>query len=498
MGTSHIWWQVLEDLHDFDNRLVAEFRAGRLFLSTPTATLAFATYPEPQVFQKTRSQPRWSARSAVAIMDIERDTGLSTRTLSRDGSLPVGPVRPHRACSESEERRGAGRLRNNRQAFRTYWSLVPGRIRKQVARFPKDCYQWGIFRLCCISIHGLELCESNAALALAMVFVDQINRPPLRTPGGAAAFLRTHLDRPRTEILAALGFPAQEWAVRVFGKIAPGEFSWQFFPALRGMLHDSDSETRKLLHHLPALNGTVLRILSSRDHRAAFSFRFLEAISRFRIGKDGRRLPIAINRLLDDTVRMAVIMNQSLQQIHTVDELLATHDELVRQLGHRGIMIDETGEVPLGLSDSRFPPPPFPGEEGLRPITTLGQLAQEGRTLRHCCLSYIHQVVAGEMAFYSLLRPERATVALARRSAGWTIYDIRGQSNRGVRAATWRRMERWLGEVQRQTSVDAGAACIEHTPDAPVDDHALTDRNQPVGPGDELQTRERFLPGMDP
>ena len=60
-----------------------------------------------------------------------------------------------------------------------------------------------------------------------------------------------------------------------------------------------------------------------------------------------------------------------------------------------------------------------------KPAATLS-----GRESNNCCFTMFSRVYAGEMAFYRLLNPVRATVALEKQRASWCLKDIRLANNR--------------------------------------------------------------------
>lgn len=80
-----------------------------------------------------------------------------------------------------------------------------------------------------------------------------------------------------------------------------------------------------------------------------------------------------------------------------------------------------------------FPPPPMPGTEALQPIRTPGELAREGRRLRHCVADHEEDVWDGGSYFYRWLGRERATVELQRDGDGfWRLCDAVSYDDAGV------------------------------------------------------------------
>jgi hypothetical protein len=84
--------------------------------------------------------------------------------------------------------------------------------------------------------------------------------------------------------------------------------------------------------------------------------------------------------------------------------------------------------------DLVFPAPPHLAVHGdfvATPITNVGQLYAEGRTMRHCVGALAPRVLAGELAiFHVVVRSEPVTVAVGRDPLGWHLVEATGFENR--------------------------------------------------------------------
>ena len=52
--------------------------------------------------------------------------------------------------------------------------------------------------------------------------------------------------------------------------------------------------------------------------------------------------------------------------------------------------------------------------------------------MNHCVAGYVDRVEAGPIAFYRVMKPERATAALQKRGDCWTLSEVHGPSNREI------------------------------------------------------------------
>lgn len=94
-----------------------------------------------------------------------------------------------------------------------------------------------------------------------------------------------------------------------------------------------------------------------------------------------------------------------------------------------------------------FPAPPLPGTNTIIPIRTRARLQAEGQEQHNCVDSYAARVRNGNSYIYSVLAPERATLAIRRNPAGtWICEQLKGSGNRRVRNGTRTAVRKWLDE----------------------------------------------------
>ena len=92
-----------------------------------------------------------------------------------------------------------------------------------------------------------------------------------------------------------------------------------------------------------------------------------------------------------------------------------------------------------------YPRPPVPGSEHIRPVTHRNALLQEGRIQKNCVVARQQSVMDGKTYVYRVLRPERATLEIARCYDGsWAVKELRASCNREVNRVTRLAVEKWL------------------------------------------------------
>ena len=126
---------------------------------------------------------------------------------------------------------------------------------------------------------------------------------------------------------------------------------------------------------------------------------------------------------LDPLLRCTSI--SSLERLH--DRLQANFND------NRGFSprLDDYGQV------ERLPPPPLPGNDEIKPLTSQEDIVREGREMNSCVTKYIPRVLRGEYFFYKTRYPERLTIGVlivADRN-GWVpdtflLQEVRAPFNR--------------------------------------------------------------------
>lgn len=445
-----------------------EFQDGKLYLFENSRITVIRGWPKPAAWRKSRKHPYWhhvrprlsrgdffldendvisswvmvlrkrAEKGRIGTNDLQRI--LAARTIPLEGKLlPQSPI-----------------TSKNKADFKCwdtarflFYSSIPWAVREDISLF-HDRH----FHLLCLFAYSpgaQDLVESSPALAYMIasnwVFLGRRSQP-MRT---ARSLIRC---RQKTA-LRRLGFPFTEQMRRVVAKVIPGAVSIGALFRLRGLVQDA--QTLKTLSHVPRINLPFLRVFLYEETRNVVSRRFLGEICRMQADFTNWRFP----NLIQDTIfmRRQLRPRRLNSPIESVDSLEAEHDGLAQRFSllERGRILDMT-----------FPNAPFafPDNDRLRlePITTPKVLIEEGERMHHCCASFADQVDSGEMYFWRVLEPERATVAFSRDGTrGWRLLECRGFANRELSPGTIQTIR--MAVAQTESSPDRPATGFWNEPD---------------------------------
>ncbi len=278
-----------------------------------------------------------------------------------------------------------------------------------------------------------ELEASNPALAFCIAHLATWDTA--LGAGNPVDLTRKLLLAKRKRICEFLGFPGSEKIVKLLSKIEPQACSIPRLLKLRRKLKEETGLLEVLLH-LPRLNRQALFLaVNWRWGNFVTPSLYQELAGQC----DERVIPEAA-RLLADTMEL-LKRSPEVQgrRFRSVAEVQACHDRLVRRLN-----VDDGTQYFYKPSTRSFPPPPLLGTVNIQPIITALQLEEEGREQHHCVGMFADQVADGEMYFYKILAPERATVSLEKTQNGWVIAELKATCNSKVSPETWRFVEEWL------------------------------------------------------
>ena len=282
---------------------------------------------------------------------------------------------------------------------------------------------------------GMDLLRSNHGLAFAL-----LNAEKFQQVDDLWQEIPRHLNRPRREVAGWLGFPPTESTVRLLSKVAPNARDPEQLSVLRHFLnHCPNQDLINALRHLPLIRRSVMEFLAPRY------WPFMRGSDLTKTERDDYCL-----NFIDDTLNMAERLNclHRVETLHSLADVKKLHDELVKELN--AAYFEKECANP-------FPPPPFPGNNHIVPITSAQELAEEGREMEHCVYSYIDSVREGQHFIYRVLTPERATVSVRRtlpkfdgdtRTKEWVIDQLKGKRNDSVSAECERTVADWFETAQ--------------------------------------------------
>jgi len=191
------------------------------------------------------------------------------------------------------------------------------------------------------------------------------------------------------------------------------------------------SEKRRLLRHLDRITGDTIWLLGCYPpfldpgiHRLAIEQPYYDE---FHIG-----------HIITDLSNRREIQGLDFwpyrNRIHTWEQLLSAYDRFLRKHNH----------VP-----ERLGTPPVAGVKCedlvILPITSRTGLDAEATEMQNCISSYLCQIYDGRCFAYRLIKPERATVLVDRRSRRWSIAEAMLAANaRQVKSSTWNLLTEWV------------------------------------------------------
>jgi hypothetical protein len=332
-----------------------------------------------------------------------------------------------------------------RLAINRFLSSIPEAVRTELRRYSER--RWHLLSLFARCPGAMDLSRSNPALLFALASNWAFHKPAVQWSVRAARGL---INRKQRVILKWLGFPATESVRRLLAKISPNALTVLRLLWLRE--HLPDPACLALLKHLPRINDTVLRLVTSRRVRPHLTPRLLLDLCMIEQEKGSILFPPQ-RTLLYDTLRMCEAVNWERCPVlfRSLEALKALH----RDLGWR---IAWVLRMRKGVSYKRLPLPPFPGTEWIRPLKTVEAIAREGWEQEHCAASYISRVAEGHQYLYCVLKPLRGTLAISRQAGTrrWYPSQFRQLANAPVPEAIVKSTFEALfasGKAQKQATV---------------------------------------------
>lgn len=347
---------------------------------------------------------------------------------------------------------------------------VPADLIRLVSRLTSR--QWPLLEFANNHPAFRDLLRSNPVLAFALAcngeFRDTTQEDASRRAGGWAA------SRQR-EIAKALRFPATESTVRIFRQIMPEAASPSALRMLRGALPLAP-KLAKLISHMERINAGVLAFIAQAPLQQAVTPRLLEELAAS--GEELERAPTA--DLVADVVRMGrgirgwaltpILSRARAKELH--DLVLLEHlaeQERVRRKAEarreqeRRLREEQERQHSAWLATRRraeeqrarcgkaFPTPPLPGSAHIVPIVSEPGLLLEGLKQKNCVGGFIDSVRSGDMYFYRVLSPERATLQVVRSGGGgWVPRDVKLKANRAVCPDTVSAVRAWAASHANQ------------------------------------------------
>jgi hypothetical protein len=290
-----------------------------------------------------------------------------------------------------------------------------------------------------------ELVKSNPALGLCLAHL----------PGWDTAFgkgdpveiTRRLLLGKRRSACEFLGFPGREAVVNLLAKIPMSVCYLPHLLRLRRVLREQTGLI-KMLVHLPVFNAETLFLAAYWRWGDSVTISFFCQIADECRGKD---LPTQVWPL-DDVAKLAQRLGKTVRRrFGSAREIRRFHDRLAEEFNAANLSAPEKSEW--------FPPPPRAGTAQIVPLDQPGLLAEEGHSQHHCAAIYRSAVEEGNLYFYRVLKPERATLCVAKTDSGWAIQELKAACNAEVANATRKAVEAWLTGAEKAPDSNHPSLC---------------------------------------
>jgi hypothetical protein len=295
---------------------------------------------------------------------------------------------------------------------------VPDWAIDQAARLAPD-RQWRILQfLNATRERGRDLCHSN--LPLAFLLASRAEGSGIR-PSEAVSWRQRR-------ILGALGFPAQEAAVRVLRRIDDRALGSPLLAHVRSWMREPDCLRR--LAHVPRLGAAGLA-LQTPEELEWLDDRALAEV----LGSDDPETLCALHEFAGLARRLAGLGYGPPGRVSSAAQIPGRAETL------RG-RLEELEELPAGRN---LPDPPIPGIPGvIEPLVTVYDVILEGERMHHCVGGYVRHALKGRVALYRVLRPQRATLSLVWRRRRWRIDEFRLAVNATPSWESYASVEQWI------------------------------------------------------
>lgn len=401
------------------------FTGGELVVRTPDFEMRIRAWPQPQALVREGSENWKVFRPEFRLLKPGDGAGAP---------LEAGEGNPDHF---------------RRQAFAEFRATIPPPIVEVVERF--QSHQWNLLELLNYRPEAIDLLRINPALAFCLANCDQFRRWTGSSPAAHASFVAGKRQR---DILDWLGFPATEAVARIFRKIPPDAITPSAARVLRHALR-TEQGILKLLAHQPVVNAGVLALTTNLKLLAGVTPALLGEVA---ADANEAAEPRTADLLLDIISMLWDLGRPSrLPRFESIASVRRYHDQLADE--HRRVMEElrrrRRTAAPAARTRAKrtrtaaarrdFPPPPLPGTCDIVPLTSPDALREEGCAQQNCVGSYARRVRSGGIYVYSVLRPERATLAIRRGPDGfWRIAELKAEKNRSVSPLTKASVQRWL------------------------------------------------------
>lgn len=398
-----------------------EFRNGELCIRYDREHYRIRAWPGPQAFtsEEGREWKRcWPEFRFVEYPALKKKarTVRSVRQLELGLDLP--PVEPPQTRAGAYER-----LRQT----------IPFPYAMALAPF-QSC-QWNPLVFLNFNRDFYDLLKSSPSLAYYLANDRDVS---LRIYRERQSFLPKLIETKQVDLLDYVGLGCTKQMVGIVKKIRPESADMDNVRELQKVRRIP--EALKALSHLESINMGVLALVAEGDRIMRYlTPTFLSDVSQERPS----HYSTAIYGLFSECQRMHRLLNpqRPFPRMASLAKFREFYDELAALLTN-----PHGGGLPSSWED--LPPPPIQDSEAIQAIQTHRGLWDEGRLQHNCVATYVKRVTSGYIYIYRVLKPQRATLAIARNRDRWHIDELRGPCNQPVDQATSNAVKVWLDRHQ--------------------------------------------------
>jgi hypothetical protein len=438
-----------------------EFRDGMLWISEAHCATRIRGWPQPEA-QRNLRQQGWRAfrpdfRLLAPAAPVARDLGHILE-----------------AC-DGFEGGDAAWVGRKRAAYAAFRQAFPPDVAISLENFTS--HQWNLLHLLHERPAFSDLLAANGVLAWCVANNDQFRKLTALAPALQA---RWHIHQKQRELAGWLGFSGTDAFAKLLKRIRPEAVA----PFVMRLLHAAAQRGGtglRALAHLEHINYGALYLACSGTLCVHVAPALLLEVAAL----PGELADSPVANLLVDTLLMQERLRpgEAAPVFQSCRSIARRHVELVVELNRPPPPPvappappppppaprrqprpaapappqppppqPPPAPAPPPAPDRRFPAPPLKGNVHIVAITTKHQLEQEGREQRHCVAMYAAEVLAKRVYIYSILQPERATLAITRRrQGGWQLLELRAAGNHPVKPITLAHVRQWLNVSQGAT-----------------------------------------------
>jgi hypothetical protein len=415
------------------------FHRGMLTVSSRKQAVCVRAWPDPVARRRLPHNP-WRPHDPVfrLVTPLARRYAPE-RQPAGENQLAL-PLADERRFVETRE------PVSKQRAFSALRCTIPDDIAERIEPFQN--HQWlPLWMAHAYRKPATDLLDSSPVLAFLLAnhrrFALMMREPERRQE---AARL---LAGPQRQLLAYMNVPATKSMIGILRKVDLAAAGPDMLEQIAAAMRDATASRR--LQHVRAVNQGVLGLVRDRRLLPLVTPRLLDEVAARRREK---QVPITASRL-KEIVEMTARCRRPvpLPAFRSCDQIDEVYEDLARRLP--AVIPVATASAPAGPPPPPFPPPPIAGTRDIMPITTAKELTEEGDTQHHCARFLANGVQKGGLYVYKVLRPERATVAIARTASGdWQVVELRLACNRKVSEETEDAVRAWLSAATM--GADAG------------------------------------------